>query len=410
MHYLPYRRTGLVRRLKNSSFATYSSPVKAIPALLLLCAISALPSRAQDLVPPATPEPSPASIPTAPPPPGPAPSPAPAAPEQTPAATANAAPTPSIFQMYAPYLVIIEGDKGAGSGFLAAYEGGLYVFTNTHVLSGNSKFSVRLLKGTPITTNGLSVADAYDISALPQTTVTTGGVEILKDIDKNVAIGDDVVVLGNSLGAAVVTEITGKVTGIGPELVEVDAKFVAGNSGSPIIHVKTGKAIAIATFTMIRKMENFGKDSQFNSVERRFGYRLDNISGWRNMTWPTFTREAAVVNAIAKRTEDIWNLAADISEHNAIKEWGTHTQRGNSLASMVTEYRQIITAPNLGQSGATDAKRKLLFWISREVKKDFPVQNVASFSAYSKKLIEEQKEHRDVLAKFFEQLEATIKQ
>lgn len=269
IHYLPYRRTGLVRRLKTLSSATYSSPVKAIPALLLLCVISAVPSRAQDLVPPSTPGSSPASIPTAPPPPpGLADSPATAGPGQTPAA-ANAAPTPSIFQMYAPYLVIIEGDKGAGSGFLATYEGGLYVFTNTHVLSGNNKFSVRLLKGAPITTNGLSVADAYDITALSQTTVTTGGVEILKDIDKNVAIGDDVVVLGNSLGAAVVTEITGKVTGIGPELVEVDAKFVAGNSGSPIIHVKTGKAIAIATFTMIRKIENFGKDSQFNSVERR---------------------------------------------------------------------------------------------------------------------------------------------
>lgn len=369
----------------------------------LLAAAISIPAMAQD----ATPQPSPASIPaqvpelpSAPADPGKA---------QIPGALTAATPAALNFQQYAPYMAIITGDQSVGSGFIAAYEGGYYLFTNTHVLSSNSRVTAKLLNGKPIALNGVAVADSYDISALPQTTVTSG-IEILKDIDQNVAIGDDVIVLGNSLGAAVVTEITGKVTGVGPELIEVDAKFVAGNSGSPIIHVKTGKAIAIATFTMMRKMENFGKDSQFNSVERRFGYRLDNIGGWRNMTWQNFTKEATVVNAIAKRTEDIWNLAADISENNAVKEWGTHTQRGNSLSSVISDYKKAITMPNLGQSGATDAKRKLLFWISREVKKDFPVQNVASFSAYNKKLIEEQKEHRETLAKFFEQLEASIKQ
>ncbi len=42
----------------------------------------------------------------------------------------------------------------------------------------------------------------------------------------------------------------GRSRGSDRALVEVDAKFVEGNSGSPIIHVKTGKVIGIATFAL----------------------------------------------------------------------------------------------------------------------------------------------------------------
>ncbi len=318
---------------------------------------------------------------------------------------APAAPVISDFQIFAPYLAILEGDKSAGSGFIAAYQGSQYLFTNTHVLGGNTRLAARLLDGTPIVTTGLSVADDYDVAAFPQTTVKKGGIEILDNVEKNVSLGDDVVVLGNSLGAAVVTKITGKVTGIGPELIEVDAKFVAGNSGSPIIHLKTGKAIGIATFSMIRKMDKFGKDSQFNSVERRFGYRLDNIGKWRNTTWQAFSREAATIAVVTKRTEDIWNLAADLSHNNRIQDWARHTQQENALAGVLTEYHRTLETPSVSKSEVTEAGRKLLFWINREIKKDFPNPAHANFSAFNKKVLKEQKEYRDMLAQFFDQVE-----
>ncbi len=374
--------------------------MKVLSTLLAVAASACIPVLAQDT---SAPQPSPASTPAQPPQ-------LPATPPAAGLLPGQSAASPALnFQQYAPYMAIIIGDQSAGSGFIASYEGGHYLFTNTHVIRGNTRVTAKLLNGKPIALNGVAVADNYDISAFPQTTVTSGGIEILKDIDQNVAIGDDVVVLGNSLGAAVVTEIAGKVTGIGPELIEVDAKFVAGNSGSPIIHVKTGKAIAIATFTMMRKMENFGRDSQFNSVERRFGYRLDNIGGWRNMTWQAFTKEAAAVAALEKRTEDLWNLAADIARHQRISDWDVHMQRGNSLAPVITEYQKAISVQDLSPSAFTDAKRKLLFWINREVQKDMASPAYASFAPYNKKLIEEQKDYRDKLSQFFNQVEANLK-
>src|SRR6185312_7757504 len=98
----------------------------------------------------------------------------------------------------------------------------------------------------------LGVAEDRDILVATQKTFTDG-IEASEAVDKDVSIGDAVVVLGNSQGRNVVTEIEGKVTGVGPELIEVDAKFVPGNSGSPIIHVKSGKVIGVATFVTVRQ-------------------------------------------------------------------------------------------------------------------------------------------------------------
>ncbi len=45
-------------------------------------------------------------------------------------------------------------------------------------------------------------------------------------------------------------------------------------------------------------------------------------------------------------------------------------RKGNSLAPVITEYQKAISVSDLSPSAFTDAKRKLLFWINREVQKD----------------------------------------
>jgi len=87
-------------------------------------------------------------------------------------------------------------------------------------------------------------------------------------------IGDPVVVLGNSDGRGVVTEIRGKVIGVGPREIEVDAAFVIGNSGSPVLD-RHGRVIGIATYLRdCRDDEDWSKaDTRFNGI-RRFALRL----------------------------------------------------------------------------------------------------------------------------------------
>lgn len=101
-------------------------------------------------------------------------------------------------------------------------------------------------------------------------------------MSKEAAIGDEVGVDGNSQGASVVTELKGKIVGLGPGLVEVDAPLVPGNSGSPILYVKSGKVIGITSYVKRREHDEISKDSGVAEV-RRFGYRLDAIKTWQDL-------------------------------------------------------------------------------------------------------------------------------
>ena len=96
---------------------------------------------------------------------------------------------------------------------------------------------------------------------------------MLDNLNANVAVGDEVWVLGNAEGAHVVTPIAGKLVGIGPNLVEVDAPFVPGNSGSPIIHKRTGKVIGVATY-VIQRAADAAPGLSLPTAVRRFGYRV----------------------------------------------------------------------------------------------------------------------------------------
>jgi hypothetical protein len=229
-------------------------------------------------------------------------------------------------------LVIVEGDLGMGSASIIKIKGTPLIVTNAHVLSGNRAVRFRLLNSRELTPETIGTPYDRDILVAKQSQVTEA-LEASEAVDTDVSIGDEVVVLGNSLGSSVVTEITGKVSGIGPDLIEVDAKFVPGNSGSPIIHVKTGKVIAIATFVTIRKLDTISRDSQFKQV-RRFGYRIDTINKWHFTTPQKFLAEGAYITGIKKRNDDLFLLAQELSANNRVTP--SRYERGSWVGYYVT--------------------------------------------------------------------------
>ena len=322
---------------------------------------------------------------------------------QTPTPTTSPLPTTG-FADFARFLVIVEGDKAVGSGFVAKSQDGVCLFTNSHVLSGNTKLQARLLTGQSLSLGALAVAEKYDISRFCQTT-SNEGMEILENLDSELKIGDEVIVFGNSLGSGVATELKGKVTGIGPELIEVDAKFVSGNSGSPIIQVKTNKLIGIATFSEMRSMEGFGKDSKFNKVERRFAYRLDNVPGWHNTTWPKFARESSVLNALNERTEDIWMLAKDIATNGKITDWNRHLRKGSQITLSISQWQREL-GKNTTSSAAqlVSEKKRLINGVLMSLRSDLGFIKSDQFTGYNREELEKALKYRQILTEYFRSL------
>jgi len=186
--------------------------------------------------------------------------------------------TPLLGEMNA--LVILESMESSGSGFLVEQDGKTYVFTNLHVLMGG-KPSMKLLDGRSLKPGKLSMARDRDLARIEVEGRNLKTIPIRTDLP---TVSDPVQVLGNSDGAGVATVLRGKVLGVGPELVEIDAPFVQGNSGSPILDGK-GRLLGVATFaTLNAEPENWLKsDTRFGGI-RRFGYRVNGVD-WQEISW-----------------------------------------------------------------------------------------------------------------------------
>lgn len=175
-------------------------------------------------------------------------------------------------------MIIVEGDDGRGSGFAVRMNGKTYLITNSHVVRGNRNVKFKNLHNEVLATGPLEIAEKADAVRATVTGVTDA-LELEPQLDK-VKIGDEVIVAGNSEGEGVVREIPGKVVGIGPDRLEVDAPFVPGNSGSPILLKSTGKIIGVATYMKLPDPRKGGKSPFSLNEVRRFGYRLDTVAKW----------------------------------------------------------------------------------------------------------------------------------
>jgi hypothetical protein len=198
-------------------------------------------------------------------------------------------------------LVIIEGDQGRGSGFVAKIHDKFFVVTNLHVLSGQSNFTITGLDGTKLPANGQLFGSMDYDAAILSIPAPKYYLELLDEVNLTTQTDDLVTVPGNASGMGVATQTNGKLLGIGPKLVEVDAKFVKGNSGSPIIHRPSGKVIGMATFTMTYRLADL-KLASSGLETRWFGYRLDNATRWELLDRQKFAAEGEGLRKIEATT------------------------------------------------------------------------------------------------------------
>ncbi|MES2570550.1 MAG: trypsin-like peptidase domain-containing protein [Verrucomicrobiota bacterium] len=239
-------------------------------------------------------------------------------------------------------LVFVDDAGGStGSGFVAQLQGKTFLFTNIHVVAGMKGPRLTRLDRSPISPGAGSAAVGHDVMRY-EAPPGARPLQIMEGVENNALIGDDVVVLGNSEGAHVILPLEGKISGIGPNLVEVTAEFVPGNSGSPIIHKKSGQVIGIATYLVKRDLEWFSEktaDSEKAKKIRRFGYRIDSISQWQPVFWVRFVNENSEVEQIHTLTRDLALLLDDIRDDGRLMP-GRHQNK--ALSRSVQTYLERL--------------------------------------------------------------------
>ncbi|MGB8356515.1 MAG: serine protease [Chthoniobacteraceae bacterium] len=297
-------------------------------------------------------------------------------------------------------LVFVTGKEGAGSGFIASMGGTNYLVTNAHVSAGINGPAFKTLDGAVVQGGLPSIAVGEDIFRMQ---LPAGGVplEIMQGVDENAAIGDNVVVLGNAEGEGVINTIIGKIVGVGPNLVEVDAPFVPGNSGSPIVHLKTGKVIGVATYTVTRKYNVTTKEKMKDPVVRRFGYRIDSVKQWQPVNWQTYYAQAAMMKSVSALTGDLYDFFRDLEENKNHVTPGRHS---NPVLKTRIDQWMADKGRHLSESDVKWADANFISFLKVACRQDTAAtQRYLTYDYFQRDLADEQQE-REQMAKAFEEI------
>lgn len=196
---------------------------------------------------------------------------------------------------------LVKTDSGRGSAFRCLIDGKSYIFTNLHVVDGASTIEIQKLKGAIVALpNNLEISKEEDLVRFP--VEAEGGLKV----QSKVSIGDHAIVYGNSQGSDVITELKGKVLGVGPKTFEVSCPFVTGNSGGPVIG-ESGEVMGVASFLTFRE-NKWDQKTRFAEV-RRFAINLQEKQSWVSMPLPLFQKESKVLADASESLDQIVDLA-----------------------------------------------------------------------------------------------------
>jgi hypothetical protein len=288
-------------------------------------------------------------------------------------------------------LVEIRGDRGSGTGFFVELKGKNFIVTNQHVLSGNETIEFYASDGETIATGNIFGAEGYDV-ALIQVDSPPATLTVKDEIDKLKLEDKKVIIPGNALGDGVFSAIKGKVLAVGPQLIEVDAKFVSGHSGSPIITkdmLGNYSVLGVATFTKTTKLQGRDQLSRYDET-RWYGYRLDNIQNWQKITWDRFSREAKRLNEVETRTEDI------------VRYFTTGRGPIANDPDIIALSRDMQKSGTIGQRSIESYEHTFKSYITRILLKDIEQSHFYHYD-YHRERFEYQKKIREEMADFIRQ-------
>lgn len=147
--------------------------------------------------------------------------------------------------------------QGAGSGVILTADG--YIVTNNHVIEDAEKISVTLTNGKSYAAKLVGTTELYDLAVIkiePETELTTARL----GCSGNLALGEEVIAIGNPLGSLGGTVTNGiisalqrriNIDGVVMTLLQTNAAISPGNSGGGLFNM-AGELIGIVNAKNVR--------------------------------------------------------------------------------------------------------------------------------------------------------------
>jgi hypothetical protein len=304
--------------------------------------------------------------------------------------TARAA---ELMQKYRNDLVLVEGKAGKASAFIADINGRKYLVTNAHVLADIKSPHFKLIDNTPIKLGPGRVAVGHDIIMLE---VVEGGkgIPTVAFGAPEAQFGDAVVVPGDPGGEGVVVPLHGEIVGIGADRLEVSAPIEPGSSGSPIIHLSSGKVIGVATYLKINPILSRSRPRVSNqSNVRRFGYRLDSVQRWEPADWARFYAQADAMAKIQSNTGELESAFEDISSSSRFRQQ-KHSYDSRVISGALDQYCMALKQ---GSRNNNEAAKRLLVALRTVGQSDIAVKVSFTYDFFRREFEQEETKRKEMM-------------
>jgi S1-C subfamily serine protease len=317
---------------------------------------------------------------------------------------APAAPPVKITDAQARALVLIKGDNSEGTGFLVRLPTGPVVVTNLHVIAANPHLQITTSGGQSVKFSGLQGASDRDLAMIPIQDDHYSYLEMATDLVSAVQVGDQVVTPGNSLGGDTLLNTGGTIVSLGPQKVEISNPVYHGNSGGPIIHVKSGKVIGVVTEGMKVDADNTldkasfqNQNSAITSQMRYFGLRLDTVTHWDIYTWQRFENETEFLSEFRERSKCL-DSYLNTGLHDQT-EWGLYYLKDDKVKA-ANESLAEMGAEGSDTAQRIDAERNLIFTLGSLADADMDqMQQPSNFYSFDQQRARDEVGYRKALKK-----------
>jgi hypothetical protein len=297
-------------------------------------------------------------------------------------------------------MVIIRGDVAEGTGFLVRTAAGSFVITNQHVIGANPHLKITTTSGDDVQILGLQAASDRDLALIPVQDNNYTYLQVADSMAGNVQVGDAVITPGNSQGGGTMLTSVGTVVALGPQKVEFNNPVYHGNSGGPIIEVKSGKVIGVVTEGMTVTIDNDidkasfeNHNSPIKSSVRYFGMRLDNVPSWMTVPWGRFESETTFLENFHVRSVALDSFMNSTHDNS---EFGSAYRRDDKVRDMADDYR----AKKDDTAHMVDNVRQLIFDIGDLADTDLAdMQNPVNFYPFDQERAKQEVAYREALKK-----------
>jgi len=313
---------------------------------------------------------------------------------------AHTAPAAALSADQARAIVILTGDNAEGTGFLVKTPNGPAVVTSLHVIANNPNLKVTTNTGALITVLSAKGASDRDLAMLAVQDAGYAFLQMADDISQIVQPGDQVITPGKSQGSEVVRNTAGKILGIGPVQIDFDNSISQGNSGGPVIHVKSGKVLGVVTQALnvdvsnaLDKAPYASRASPNSSLMRYFGLRLDTVTDWVAIDSQRFQVESAFFDRFEKRSRCLdcyLNAPHDNKPQDLLYEQDDKVVKAND------DY--LSNSAGVDNSQQQEALRQWLGDMYDLANSDMePIQNADSFYSFDRQRARDEIAYRKAL-------------